>query len=255
MIDFHSHIIPGIDDGSESAEMSVEMLRISTQHGVTDVVSTSHCYPRCRESIEHFLDRRRRGMARLSAAMAESDMSLPKIHLACEVNMYTDIAEFDNIGELRIGNTDYIMIEMPYDPWKEWMIDSVYKLTVKGLKPIMAHIDRFLMQDKAMLESLYELDVLYQVNAELFADKKMSKFADKLLSDGHAHVLGSDMHNTRRRSPNMGAAYENILKRYGEGCISFFTANSEKILNNKPAASLFFDIPEKQPFFSRLWKK
>lgn len=255
MIDFHSHIIPGIDDGSESAEMSIEMLRRSTQHGVTTVLSTSHCYPRYTESIDHFLDRRRRGMDVLSKAMAETDMSLPEIRLGCEVNMYTDIAEFKNIAGLCIENTDYIMVEMPYDPWKEWMIDSVYKLTVMGLKPVMAHIDRFLMQDTAMLNSLYELDVLYQVNADLFTERRMAKFADKLLSEGHAHVLGSDMHNLEKRRPNMGEAYESIVKRYGEECAEYFTVNAEKILNNEPVSELFFKIPEKPSLFSRLWKK
>lgn len=255
MIDFHSHIIPGIDDGSENVEMSLEMLRQSTQHGVTSVLSTSHCYPRYPESIDHFLDRRRRGMAVLSKEIENSDMSLPKICLGCEVNMYTDIAEFENISDLCIENTNYIMVEMPYEPWKEWMIDSVYKLTVRGLRPVMAHIERFLMQDAAMLNSLYELDVLYQVNADLFIDKHMAKLADKLLSDGHAHVLGSDMHNLSTRRPNMGEAYENIIKRYGEDCIEFFTLNSEKILNNEPVLSLFFKIPEKPSLISRLWRK
>ncbi len=254
MIDFHSHIIPGIDDGSESVEMSLEMLRLSAQHGVTDVLATPHCYPRYPESIDHLIERRARGMDKLSQAVAGSDMSLPKLHLGCEVNMYTDIAEFDNISKLCIENTDYIMIEMPYDPWKEWMIDAVYKLTVRGLKPVMAHIDRFLMQDKAMLSSLYELDVIYQVNAELFTERRMAKFADKLLSEGHAHVLGTDMHNLSARRPNMGDAYEIILKRYGEECVEFFTKNASRLLNNEPVASLYFELPEKTSFFGRFRK-
>lgn len=255
MIDFHSHIIPAMDDGSESVEMSLEMLRQSTQHGITDVVSTSHCYPKSSDSIDHFLERRSRGMELLSQAIAVSDMSLPKIHLGCEVNMYTDIAELSNIEDLRIENTDYIMVEMPYDPWKEWMIDSVYKLTVRGLKPIMAHIDRFLMQDSAMLNSLYELDVLYQVNADLFIGKHMERYADQLLSAGHAHVLGSDMHNLTLRKPNMDKAYENILKRYGTDCIDYFTKNSVRILNNQPIEQASFQIPQKSSFFSKLWRK
>ena len=253
MIDFHSHIVPSIDDGSESAEMSLEMLKKSAEYGVTDIVSTSHCYPRHRESISHFLERRKNGMEKLNSA-AEG-MNLPKIHLGCEVNMFTDVAEFDNIADLCIENTNYIMIEMPYEPWKEWMTDSVYKLTVKGLRPIMAHIDRFVMQDAAALNALYELDVLYQVNAELFADKHMAKFADRLLSEGHAHVLGSDMHNMTVRCPNMDIAKENIVKRYGEGCMEFFEKNARVILSNEAVAEQFFVLPEKKSLFSRLRRK
>ena len=255
MIDFHSHIIPNIDDGSESTEMSLEMLRQSTQHGVTDIISTSHCYPRYPQSIDHFIERRTDGIKVLSEAMTQSDMTMPKIHLASEVNLVTDISEFPNLSKLCLENTDYILLEMPYDPWKEWMIDTVYKITLKGLKPIMAHIDRFMLQDASLLNSLFELDVLFQVNAELFIQKQFSKFADNLLSEGHAHLLGSDMHNTAARKPNMNIAYENIIKRYGTECIEYFNENSRKVLNNEPVTQRYFRVPEKQSFFSRLFKK
>ena len=162
MIDCHSHIIPNIDDGAESVEMAMEMLKQSAKHGVTDIISTSHCYPRYAQSIDHFLEKRTNGFEMLKDAIKESNIDVPRIHLGSEVNMITDIAEFSNISKLCIEDTKYILIEMPYTPWKEWMFDSVYRLTLMGLKPIMAHIDRFLFQDKALLDTLFELDA--QIN-------------------------------------------------------------------------------------------
>lgn len=255
MIDCHSHIIPNIDDGAESVEMAMEMLKQSAKHGVTDIISTSHCYPRYAQSIDHFLEKRTNGFEMLKDAIKESNIDVPRIHLGSEVNMITDIAEFSNISKLCIEDTKYILIEMPYTPWKEWMFDSVYRLTLMGLKPIMAHIDRFLFQDKALLDTLFELDVLYQVNAELFLAKNVSKFANDLLTSGHAHLLGTDMHNLSDRKTTMDAVYENIMKRYGQGCIDYFNENARCVLNDEPIANFYFKMPEKRSFFSKLFKK
>lgn len=255
MIDFHSHIAPAIDDGSVDVNMSLAMLKDSVRCGVTDVLSTSHCYPKYNESITHFLKRRDASIAALRQAMENEGMLMPKIHLGCEVNLYTDIAKLESISELCIENTNYIMIEMPYEPWKEWMLDSIYKLTIQGLRPIMAHIDRFINQDKGALNSLYELDVLYQINTEIFIKKHMTKFADMLIAEGHAHVIGTDMHNITTRKSNMDEAYNKIVKRYGEGCMEYFTDNAKKILNNEAITDLYYKLPEKKSFFDRILKR
>ncbi len=255
MIDCHSHIIPNIDDGPETVEMSMEMLKQSAKYGVTDIISTSHCYPRYAQSIDHFLDKRESGFELLAKEIEKSDIALPRIHLASEVNMITDIAEFKHISKLCIENTKYILIEMPYTPWKDWMFDTVYRLTLMGMKPIMAHIDRFLFQEQSLLSTLFELDVLYQVNAELFLTKSISKFADDLLLSGHAHLLGSDMHNLSDRKTTMNMAYEKIVKRYGTACIDYFNENARCVLNDKPIKNFYFKIPEKQSFLSKLLKK
>ena len=255
MIDFHSHIAPAIDDGSVDVKMSLEMLKESVRCGVTDVLSTSHCYPKSNESIARFLQRRDDALLLVRQAMENEGMQAPKIHLGCEVNMYMDIAKLKYLPKLCIENTNYIMIEMPYEPWKEWMLECIYKMTIQGLRPILAHIDRFIKQDKGALNSLFELDVLYQVNTELFTEKHMNKFADMLLTEGHAHVIGTDMHNMTTRKPNMDKTYDKIVKRYGEECMEYFTNNAKKILNNEAITDLYYKLPEKKSFFDRVLKK
>lgn len=253
LIDMHSHILPNIDDGARDIETSVKMLTQSYLHGVGSVLSTSHCYPKAPESIEHFLLRRKAALNELNSAISESD-TMPHIYEACEVNMTTDISELRNISKLCIENTDYILVEMPYTPWREWMIDSVYKLTLQGLKPIMAHIDRFIAQNPELLNSLFELDVLYQVNAELFLDRRMTKAADKLIENGRAHVLGSDMHNLDKRKPNLKDACDVITLRYGHICLEQMIQNARSILNNEPIPYLLLKTDEKKGFWSRIFK-
>lgn len=249
----HSHILPNIDDGAWNVETSVKMLTQSYLQGVGSVVSTSHCYPKAPESIEHFLLRRKAAINELNSAISESD-AMPQIYEACEVNMTTDISELRNISKLCIENTDYILVEMPYTPWKEWMIDSVYKLTLQGLKPIMAHIDRFVTQNPELLNGLFELDVLYQVNAELFLDRRMTKAADKLIENGRAHILGSDMHNLDKRKPNLKEAGNVITSRYGNICLEQMTENARSILNNEPIPHPILNAQIKKGLLGRLFK-
>ncbi len=233
MIDFHSHILPDVDDGAQDIKMSLDMINESKAQGINTIVSTSHCYPKCEESIEHFLLRRENSYNQLRNEMVNSDTTFPKIYKGCEVNMLTDIAELKNIGDLCIENTNYILVEMPYTPWKEWMLDSVYKLTLSGLRPIMAHIDRYTVQDIENLSSLVDFGVVFQINGELFLDRKMKKIADKIMNDSYAHILGSDMHSMNKRKPNIADAKEVIIRRYGEDCFKQMMENANCILNNK----------------------
>ena len=255
MVDFHSHILPNIDDGSQSVEMSLEMLKASYEAGVTDVVATSHCYPRENASLLNFLKRRELSYNDLLEAMEKDGGNFPKIHLGCELNMSMDIARLPNIGSMRIADTDYIMVEMPFDPWREWMSEAVYNLTVLGLKPIMAHIDRFLGQKKEALMSVFELDVIYQVNTSLFLDKHMSKVARDLLSDGKAQLLGTDMHNMQTRKPDMKEAKVILEDKYSPECIDFFKENAFNVLQNKAVSKMDFQLPQKKSFLRSLFEK
>lgn len=253
MIDLHSHILPGVDDGSQSVEMSLQMLQAAFESGIDTVVSTSHCYPRAEENIDSFLSRREHSFEKLKNAISVIE-NIPEIVLGCEVNVTTDIAEMKNIGKLCIQGTDYILVEMPHGHWKEWMIDTVYKLTLLGLKPIMAHIDRYMAHNSELLNALFELDVIYQVNTDLFIDRRMKKFADKLLETGHLHVLGSDMHNLTSRKPNFSEACEIITKRYGNCFFDDVTDNTIAILQNKSIPHPFISVEKTSGFWAKIFK-
>ena len=253
MIDLHSHILPGVDDGSQSIEMSLQMLQTAFKSGVDTVVSTSHCYPRAEENIESFLARREHSFKKLKNEMSGIE-NIPEIVLGCEVNVTTDIAEMKNIGKLRIQGTDYILVEMPHGHWKEWMIDTVYKLTLLGHKPIIAHIDRYMSHNSELLKALFELDVIYQVNTDLFIDRRMKKFTDKLLDAGRLHVLGSDMHNLTSRKPNFPEACEIITKRYGKSFIDDVTDNTVAILQNKSIPHQFINVEQPSGFWAKIFK-
>lgn len=255
MIDIHSHILPEFDDGAKSMEEALEMLRESKRQGVNKVISTSHCYPKREDSIRNFLNDRKACLDGLRRAAAETGEDLPEIYAGCELNICRDFTEDEGLKELCIEGTDYLLLEMPYEPWTDGVIEVVYKMTLKGIHPVMAHIDRFLYQKREMLDALFELDVLYQVNAEAFLDKRMIKQAEELISAGRANFIGTDMHNLSSRKPCMQEAKEKISKYLGEDYWNYLENNNNKLLQNMELNPYGHRKLMKKTFFQRIFSK
>ena len=255
MIDLHAHILPDFDDGAKSVEESLEMLRESKRQGVDKIVSTSHCYPKREGSIRGFIEDRNECLKVLSRAVEETGEELPQIYAGCELNICRDFTEDDGLKELCIEGTDYLLLEMPYEPWTEKVIEVVYKTTLKGIRPVMAHIDRFLYQKQEMLNSLFELDVLYQVNAEAFLDKRMIKQISELFSMGCAHFIGTDMHNLTSRKPTMDEAKTRILKTLGEDYWKYLETNNSLLLKNEELNPFAHKKLVKKTLFQRIFNK
>ncbi len=255
MIDLHSHILPGFDDGAKSVEESFEMLRESKRQGVNRIISTSHCYPKKESSIREYLADRNECLEGLRRAIAQSGEELPQIYAGCELNICRDFTEDDGLRELCIEGTDYMLLEMPYEPWTESVIEVVYKTTLKGIRPVMAHIDRFLYQKREMLNALFELDVLYQLNAEAFLDKRMIKQVDELFTSGCAHFVGTDMHNMSSRKPTMATAMEQVNKYLGEDYWKYLQNNNSLLLQNEELNPFAHKKLMKKTFFQRIFSK
>ena len=214
-VDFHSHILPRMDDGSSDPQESVRMLQESFRQGITKMVATPHFYPE-REYPDNFLKRRRDSVSALVQAVdglsAELKANLPDIYLGAEVAYFTGIGSSRAMKELSIVGTDYILVEMPFFKWDRGVIEDILDLKEKqGLNPIIAHIGRYARcVDEKTFDKLLSNDILIQSNAEFFTDRKASKKALQMLEDGRIHILGSDCHNMGERKPDLGEAMEII---------------------------------------------
>ncbi|MDO5396465.1 MAG: hypothetical protein Q4G33_00915 [bacterium] len=253
MVDVHSHILPHFDDGAATTKISMEMLRESKRQGVDKIISTSHCYPRTGRSINEFIYDRTESLVHLKYEIEKSGEDLPRIYSGCELNLSRDISDDAHLRELCTEGTDYLLLEMPYAQWQPWCIEAVYKVTLRGITPVMAHIDRFLSQKRDMLNSLFELDVLYQVNAEAFLDRRMRKNVDMLFETGKIHFIGSDMHNMDIRRPNLGEARERILKSYGEDYLRYLEENNERLIRNEEIDTDAYKSLQKRSFFGKFF--
>lgn len=216
MIDFHTHILPEMDDGSQSMEESLSMLREEWAQGVDTVILTPHFYPK-NESLTRFLKRRDESFQRLQAVMAE-DGSIPKLVTGAEVYFFRGIAESDILPELAITGTNLVLVEMPVAKWSEQMLLELGEIHSRtGLIPVVAHVERYLKPNGRHLpDVLAELPVLVQANSSFFLRFGTRRRAMHLLRRGKIHLLGSDCHSMTGRTPNLGAATERIQRVLGD---------------------------------------
>ena len=214
MIDFHSHILPQIDDGSSGVKESLEMLEELSLQGVDTVVSTSHFYATQR-SPQEFLARRERAFEQLKARLPEN---APRILLGAEVLYFPGMSRMDELSTLCIEGTNILLLEMPFRPWSEHMIREVHDLARSGRYTLMmAHIERYYDdQPVSVWDDLLGEGVLMQSNADFFLPFFAGRKALRLLREDRIHLLGTDCHNMTSRPPQMDEALRVIRRRLGE---------------------------------------
>lgn len=232
MIDFHTHILHGMDDGSNSIEASIRMLEKAYRRGTDVAILSSHCFPKTNDDIIRFIEYRNENYEQLKKACI--GRSVPEMRLAAEVNVCSPIAELEQINKLCIEGTDYMLVEMPRAIWTDWMIDTVYNLTVKGIKPIIAHIDRYINLPKSRLEALNAINPVYQVNSEVFLTSYGRKIVLEFYKRGMIHILGSDVHNGRvKRKNTLCNAYIRLEEKFGPEYLEFIRYNGKCVLENR----------------------
>ena len=232
VVDFHTHILPGIDDGSSSVEESLAMLQMEKEQGASLVVATPHFYPQ-NDRPEKFLQRRKAAFEQLTEKISPDD-KLPQIILGAEVYYFKGIGQWEGLRDFAIENTNYLLLEMPMVKWDSRMYDDIYDIyRSQGLVPIIAHLDRYIniFNVKGVVDNLSELPVVIQANAGFFLDKSSKRLALKLLKNNVINIIGTDCHNIQSRKPNLKAALETIEQQLGEEYIKRINLAGEKILS------------------------
>ncbi|MBE7051407.1 MAG: hypothetical protein E7395_02390 [Ruminococcaceae bacterium] len=234
VIDFHSHILAGVDDGAPDLQTSLDMLSALSDMGVDKVVSTSHYYNSV-ETISSFISRRDEALYRLERHIKENDIYMPEIIPASEVRIYSGLWQEADLSRLCIGNSKCILLEMPYDHWSDWMFNEIYAINSKGFVPVMAHVERYIgsVPQKTIESSLLSLDVLVQCNTDFLESRASKKFVKRLLSKGNLNFLGSDCHNMNSRPPKMTEALEYVAKKFGEEYLKMLMQNAIEIVSQK----------------------
>ena len=241
MIDIHSHVLPGIDDGSKDAEMSAQMLLESRRQGVEWMCFTPHFYADMTDP-DTFLRKRENATDLLIAELKESgseyqndpdvNKKYPGFVLGAEVHYYRGIGRSEDIRKLCIGNSSYLLLEPQFRTWTPAFLEDVRTLRDElDLKVIIAHIERYLDQDKHLVNELLDEQGIYiQSNAEAFIDRKTRKKVMKLLEDGRIDLLGSDCHNMTYRPPDMLLAWEIIEDKLGERPLKRIENNGRNLI-------------------------
>lgn len=225
LIDFHAHILPGADHGSDSLKASLKQVMAAKKAGVTSIIATPHFYMNS-DNISDFILRRDKTYDELSEALKVNNINV-EIIKGCEVNLQVDLFNLDNLKPLCIDGTNYMLLEMPMNiNWTKWHYDAIDELISRGIQPIIAHINRY---SSYYTERLFNKDLLYQVNIEAFNSFSSRRKINRLFKDGYIHFIGSDIHGS-----NIGL-YDS-MKLYNEKYSNMFRAfelNSIKVLNER----------------------
>ena len=213
MIDFHSHILPEMDDGSKNIEESKEMLGLLAGQGVKTVVATPHFYAND-ESVEEFLLRRKASYEKLQEALSEG---MPRIVPGAEVRYYQGISRLADIKDLCIKGSNLLLLEMSSSRWTDYTVKEILDLSCRGnLTVILAHVERYMnFQSRSVWEKIAGSGVLMQVNADFFLGFGTKGKAMRMLGNRTVHLIGSDCHDLKHRPPRIGEARNLIQKKLG----------------------------------------
>ena len=218
MIDIHTHVIYGVDDGSRSPDMSREMIRMAAESGITHLCCTAHARPGHREFSENDYNR---NLADLREFVWREDLRI-ELYTGCEIMYTSRAAETARKGLLpTLGETEYVLLEfMPDTPWG--MIQhGIREMGNAGFLILLAHVERYvcLREEFSWLEELKQMGCMLQMNAEtVLRSHGMlgDKWAKRALKTGMIDVVASDMHNLSSRKPNMADARQMLKRDFGE---------------------------------------
>ena len=219
IIDFHSHILPGLDHGSKNSDEAKKQLELISAGGVDIVVATSHFYPHIHR-VSDFLHYAECAAAELSEFSEQFEST--KICLGAEVLLCEGINKMPDFDKLCIRGTNCILIEMPSTGSWDHLIDTVGDIIESGYTVILAHIDRYLKHYEEQIDLLLRKGAIAQINADsltsFFSRKRIMEYIDC----GVVSAIGSDLHGAGKKAyqpfisakKNIGADnYEKIMAR------------------------------------------
>ncbi len=233
LVDTHCHILPGIDDGSPDIATSTKMLEMERKQGVEKIMLTPHFYL-SHESLDKFLDKRAKAIEKFAPVAAQLGI---EVKYGAEVLYTKSLADID-ISKLCIGDTGYLLIELPYQHLTSGFINE-FRSFAGSLSPdirlILAHAERYLnYTDEDSIYEIMNTDMLVQLNAGDFRMfSKHSGFMYDLLRHDLAHLLGTDAHNTTSRPPDMNIAEKAISKKISPRCFQKLNHNAERVFEGK----------------------
>ena len=214
MIDIHTHIIPGVDDGSSSIDESLQLIELLKAEGVDEVVCTSH------QDMNHI--NKDILTKKFEELKSKTDM---KLYLGSEIYYYENMINDLKSGNLlTINDSKYVLIE--FSTFSNTPIeDIVFDLCVAGFKPIVAHIERYEYLSFKDYDKIKSAGALIQVNSKSFERSAYKKILKYLLKNDLIDFIASDCHNTTSRIPSFETAKKLINKKYREKYNKFFINN------------------------------
>lgn len=215
MIDIHSHVLAGLDDGARTLDEALAMLRLAADSGTTDIVATPHISP----DFPNTPDSVRLAFSELS----EAARGIIRLHLGCDFHLtYDNLQSFLAAPQqYTINNLRYLMVELsdyvPFGP----VTEALARILEEGVVPVITHPERnlSLQQNTRALGDWVSRGMLSQITAQSLLGEFGSRArasAQRFLGEGLVHVVASDGHDLVNRPPCLDRGYAFLTRHYGK---------------------------------------
>ena len=233
MIDIHSHILYGVDDGAKDIDESVAMLKDAKAQGVDAIIATPHyrhgmfAYPK--ETVEK----------NFAVLKEKADEIGVELYLGTEQHVNSMTIEYIQSGRCHtLADTSYVLMEYRYEVEFSYIKETVQAALRHGYVPIVAHVERYRCLDKLQyIDFLKEIGAMIQVNADAVIGKngfRAKGYVKKLLKNYLVDFVASDAHGVAERASNMGKCQEYLYKKYDSRYVDkILEKNARNILESK----------------------
>ncbi|MDD6102249.1 MAG: protein-tyrosine-phosphatase [Clostridiales bacterium] len=231
IIDVHCHVIPGVDDGSESVEESLKMLKIAADEGITHMLCTSHYKADRHNASVDTLKQRRLSLQKEASRSGLNITLLPGNEILYFGEMFERI---ENGTVNTFNNTKYIMVEFhPADRF-QYIRNALENVQEHGYIPVVAHVERYacIIREPDLAIELSRMGIKLQVNASSVlgeTGRDIKKCAVYLLEEGAVSYIGTDAHSSRKRAPRMKKCVKYLYKILEEDYVEDILYNNAKI--------------------------
>lgn len=235
-IDIHNHMLPGVDDGAKNMEQSLRMLKIAYEDGIRAVCLTPHYMPPQYKHTGTDLQKRKN---QLQEELIKQGIGI-RLYLGNEI-YYRDGVLEDILSHraLTLENSRYVLIEFNVKESVSQIESAVRTLTNAGMRPIVAHMERYesLINDLDKVDELIDIGAYVQINAGSIMGEfghKLVKWTKALLKNGLVHLIATDAHGEIKRSPRIKECAEYLAKKYGKEYVQLLLwENPCKVIENK----------------------
>jgi len=252
MIDMHSHILFGVDDGPKTIEDTLRILEQAVQEGITDMIATPHAYS------PHFHVSRNEieGQIELLKDVVRAASIPVKLHTGQEVRLCENLVEKLLMGDaLTLANSRYLLLELPTQSVPAYTVNIIQSLLGEGYIPIIAHPERnrAIAEKPERLERLVRHGALAQITAGSVAGhfgRNVQKLSLQLIEANLIHTYGSDVHNVTTRPALFEKGLDYLEKKQYHDIADILLENNERILRDDP----LFLLEPKMPSPKKWWQ-
>jgi protein-tyrosine phosphatase len=235
MIDIHSHILPGVDDGASTIEDSLDMARSAHLRGIQKIIATPH-YGNGRFQVSR--DQVDYQMNELEERLRDEQIPI-EVFPGHEVRITRDLIEDVLSGKvLTLANSNYLLVEFPHNEVPKFTDEIVHELTLLGIVPIIAHPERNIeiANNPDVLADLVELGALTQITSHTLIGqfgKKGVSICNELCNRNLVHFIASDAHDIEVRGFSLTEGYRVLVQKFGPDYVEYLKLNAVRLLSNE----------------------